>query len=1121
MTLSFPQVALDTRIDLLVGGTWTTITPDVYTKDPISISRGRSDEGARTDATSCRLTLKNLDGKYSPRNPISPYYGLIGRNTPLRVSVPADATHLLVDGSGTSEISTPDSALLSITGDFDVRIEVALDFWQGDQNLCGKYRALANDRSWALRAATGGFLELRTSQDGATYAAAFSTVAVPTPATGRLALRATMDVNNGAAGNTVTFYTAPTIGGTWTQLGAPVVTAGVVTIFDSAAPVEVGDITDLNEPMTGSVYAFQLYSGIAGTIRANPNLTIQTPGATTFADTAGTPNTWTVSSTASISDRDYRAHVEVSSWPPKWGTSGKIVRVPIEAAGILRRLGQGAAPLRSPLYRGLVTLAAVKPVAYWPAEDEAGATVLASGLAGGSPMSISGSSDLASDSSFVASKPLPRINAATWTGSVASYTNTTNYHQTRFLLSIPAAGTTNGAVIARVLMTGTAARFDLVYSTAVGGAVGMNAYAPDGTLLVASVVSAAGDGYNGDLSRFGMSIQQIGADVQFGMESTSVGSGSGGGSLDIVVGRTCGLVRRVIVNPNGNMGASVYGHISVGTDGGTIVDLASEVAAYNGETAGRRIQRLCTEEGIAFKTVGNLADSAAMGPQTSSTLLNLLADAAAADMGVLFEPRSVLGLGYRTRASLYNQPVKLALDYATPGHVAPPLDPVDDDLATRNDITVSRTGGSSARAVLETGPLSIEDPQDGGAGLYATATTVNVATDTQLPDLAGWSLHLGTWDETRYPSVHVNLLRAAALIPSASRLDVGDRLTISNPPDWLPPDQIDLLGQGFTEVLKPFGWDIITNCSPGGPWLVGVVDDSVYGRADTDGSSLAAAVTNTATTFPVQSVADGPLWTTDPAEYPFDLRLGGETVTATACTSAVVDAFTRSTSSTWGNADVGGAWTLVGTASDYSTSGTTGRHSLGSVNVARATVVGGNVADFDVVTSVSTSALATGASHVLFLVARYTGSNDFMAARLEFTTAAAVNLTLRKRVAGVDTQLATITTGLTHVAGTLFRVRFQGAGTNFKAKAWLASGTEPTEWGVVATDASITAAGQVGVRSSLNTSNTNTLPITATFDNFALTNPQAITVTRSVNGVVKAQSAAEDIRLAHPMILSL
>ncbi|MCZ4099839.1 hypothetical protein [Streptomyces sp. H39-C1] len=1122
--MAFPQTPNDVRTEFQLGGVWTDISADVYLRNPIAITRGRADEGTRADPAKCPLTINNRSGKYSPRNPTGAYFGMIGRNTPLRISVPADATHLRAVGTGASEMTTPDSALLSIVGDLDVRIEVALDSWQSEQSLCGKYRTASNDLSWAFRLTAGGLLELRTTMDGFAlfpgFIDAISTVAVSAPTSGRLALRATIDVNNGAGGCTVVFYTAPAIGGTWTQLGAPVVTAEVVTIFDSTAPLEVGDVTDLSSPMSGKVYAFQLYDGIAGTIRANPNLTIQAVGATSFADTAGTPNTWTVAATSGISDRDYRAHVEVSAWPQRWDVSGKDVYVPIETAGTLRRLGQGQAPLQSTLRRGLVTLAATPPVAYWPCEDDAGSTVLASGLTGGTPMSISGASDLAADESFAASKPLPLINGATWTGAVAPYTNT-GTHQTRFCLRIPAAGATNGAVIMRVLTSGTVARFDLVYATALGGSVGINAYGADGTLLVASIVSAAGDGYNGDLSRFGMAIKQVGADVQFGMESTSVGSGSGGGSIDTVVGRTCGLVQRVIVDPNGNMGASVYGHISVQTDGGAIADLAGQLSAYIGETAGRRIQRLCREEAIPFRPVGGLDDSAALGAQSVATLLTLLDEAAAADLGILYEPREVLGLAYRTRASLYNQSPTLALDYVVRGEVTPPLEPTDDDQNPRNDVTASRKGGSSARASLNTGPMSVLAPP-AGIGLYDTSESYNVAGDDQLLDIASWRVHEGTWDEARYPQVNVDLAAGPHLIATGAKsLDCGDRLTISHPPAGQPPDTIDQFVVGYTETLGVYDWDMQLNCIPAGPWTVGILDDPVLGRVDTDGSVLAAATTDTATTWYVATTSY-PLWTTDGAEAPLDIRAGGETVTATAIANAAGDAFGRTASSGWGTADSGQAWANTGgAAGDYSVSGGLGRHSLTSVNVSRYTTMPGQGSDFDLTISMGTSVLATGASHFEHVVARFNGTTDMLLARLEFTTAAGVILGIRKRVAGVETQLATITTSLTHVAGSLYGVHFQGLGSRLRANAWLASGAEPTQWLLDITDSSVMAAGDWGVRSILGPGNTNTLPVTATIDNLAVVNPQKFTVARSVNGVAKPQLAGADVRLAHPMIISL
>lgn len=121
--MAFPQTPLDVRIDLQINGIWTDVTSDVYTAEKITITRGRADEGVRADPGKCSLTFNNRLGKYSPRNPLSPYYQLIGRNTPLRVSVHAGSPFLALTGDVADFASTPDTAVLDITGDLDLRWE--------------------------------------------------------------------------------------------------------------------------------------------------------------------------------------------------------------------------------------------------------------------------------------------------------------------------------------------------------------------------------------------------------------------------------------------------------------------------------------------------------------------------------------------------------------------------------------------------------------------------------------------------------------------------------------------------------------------------------------------------------------------------------------------------------------------------------------------------------------------------------------------------------------------------------------------------------------------------------------------------------------------------------------
>jgi hypothetical protein len=79
----------EVAVELYYAGAWHEVTArdEVYTAQPITISR----TGFGTSRTSkLTLSLKNVDGRYSPRNPNSELYGLIGRNTPIRVMLGDD-----------------------------------------------------------------------------------------------------------------------------------------------------------------------------------------------------------------------------------------------------------------------------------------------------------------------------------------------------------------------------------------------------------------------------------------------------------------------------------------------------------------------------------------------------------------------------------------------------------------------------------------------------------------------------------------------------------------------------------------------------------------------------------------------------------------------------------------------------------------------------------------------------------------------------------------------------------------------------------------------------------------------------------------------------------------------
>lgn len=206
--------------------------------------------------------------------------------------------NLSLPGSAGAYASTPDAAALDITGDIDLRVDVALADWTpaAEQSLISKFVATGNQRSWRLYVNTAGTLGLATTADGTTQLFAASTVAVGAANGARVAVRATLDVDNGSAQRVATFYTAPSIAGPWTQLGAPVTTAGATSLFSGTAPVEVGSFNaGAGSPATGTFYAAEVRNGIAGTVVADPTFGRAT-ATTTFNDTTG--KTWTRNGTA-------------------------------------------------------------------------------------------------------------------------------------------------------------------------------------------------------------------------------------------------------------------------------------------------------------------------------------------------------------------------------------------------------------------------------------------------------------------------------------------------------------------------------------------------------------------------------------------------------------------------------------------------------------------------------------------------------------------------------------------------------------------------------------------------------------------------------------------------------
>ncbi|WP_406462949.1 hypothetical protein OHB07_16130 [Streptomyces sp. NBC_00111] len=883
--MAFPQTPLDVRTELQIGGVWTDITADVYTREPITITRGTADEATSADPSGCSLTLNNRAGKYSPRNPMSPYYGAIGRNTPVRVSVPGSESYLRLAGTPTSYARTPDAAALDITGDLDIRIEATVDWYaQATRPLIGKYTSGTNQRSYMLRLQSG-VLTLWWSTDGGPSTTFFASQPLPALPP-RAAVRATLDVNNGAGGFTARLYWAESLAGPWTQIGDELTVAGVTSIYSGTAPLEIAPPSvNSSTSLPGRVHRAEVRSGINGTVVASPDLRALAEGTTSWADTAG--RTWTLTG-SDISKRQYRFHGEISSWPPRWDVSGKDVWVPVTASGPTRRMGQGKKALDSTLRRRIPSDPSL--IAYWPMEDGQDAKAAYSPIPGVKPLTLTGV-ELGADDSLGGASTVAKVgNPATLQGTVKS--PATQGWQVEWVYNLPTMPALQTEIM-RVAVSGSVMRVAVVYASTAG--IRIEAQDSNGSVLAFVLYSDAtaladfwgrwnrlaiytSDNGSGT-TRLYASWRDIAADARYyattsftGTQGavTGVAGAWGSTTADMLIGHLAVFNVPAATGMSSPPGSTIF----TGADDG-----------FTGETALARLKRLAVEEAgqVALSVRGEDFDTPAerLGPQRPGVFLDLVEEAAETDGGILYERRDQLGaLEYRDRQSLYNQTIALALDYLAPGEVPPPLEPTEDDQKLRNDVTVTRNGGSSARSVLESGLLSVQPPP-AGVGPYDESLSLSLYSDDQPGPIAQWRRHLGTWDEARYPTITVWLHAAPHLIDKVLAMDIGDRLTITRLPAWLPPGLIDQHMRGYTEVLDQYEWSLALNCTPAGPWTIGVYDDPATGRFDTGGSALSAGVTTTATALSV-TVSDATRWTTDPTHMPFAIQVGGEEMTVTA-----------------------------------------------------------------------------------------------------------------------------------------------------------------------------------------------------------------------------------------------
>lgn len=876
--------------ELYIDGAWTDISTDVLNRDGISIKRGKAEYATQAAPSSLNLSLKNTGGKYSPRNPLGPNFRKIGRNTPIRVSRQFDPVYEATTSTfGTGDLSWSHAGVAP-TG-------VLVYVWQYD-SAAGQINSVTYGGVPMTRIIFGAFVMGAFNTVGYAYwlnqdiPPGAQTVVVDTNAVkNRYACAITV-----SGGETAEVEFAKTAYSNATPTTNPFTTGATArrSIIFGTMLSELDDGSTI-APQAGYTQVDEVDIGTE-TVNTDRSTNVLPPALYSIGWTQTPAAHWGIMGVA-VRAVAYRAWCEVSSFPPKWDlTSNSDVWVPLEAAGLTRRLSQGTDPAETGLRSFIYSAPGL--FRYWPLDGKAGTQYSLDiapiwgaptnyrfkGEGGGGNFQYG--QELSTD---YLGTGMAFFNSTSWPmrGDVANgYAN----WAFDFVFQQPGNGIMGSFTAVCYDYAGTS--WSLNFSAGVAqvsfddGVTGPIGFSPTGVLA---------DLLDTDPHHCRLKLLQNGANTDWTLYIDGLIVDSGTQAAYNVFGLA--IFRLYMTRAAGQQYVNLA-HIAVWTDiAAEIWPSAAAVylamTGYDGEAAGTRIQRITSLAAIPTTIVGNPADTMIMGPQHSESKLAQIRDAESTDLGILGEPRDRFGLLYRTRTSLYNQPAAATLDYAA-RQLAPPLEPVDDDQATHNDITAIRRDGGSFRVIDTTTRLSVNDPPS-GVGRYKDEVTVNVQTDEQLPSIAAWLLRQGTIDESRYPSVTVNL-RAAALTASpvlsaaVLAVDIGDRLIIMNASAANIYDPVSLLVLGYTEDLSPFEHTITFTCVPESPF-----DIAVYGTApgsgpdkyDTDGSALVAGVTSSATALSVKSTGPaGVLWTTAAAEFPFDIRVGGERMTVANITGA-------------------------------------------------------------------------------------------------------------------------------------------------------------------------------------------------------------------------------------------
>lgn len=887
----YPQTALPLVVQIAPGadsargpGDWTWVDVTDYVSlangNKISITEGRGDWGSKSDPGSIAVTFKNTTGDFSEYNPLGRWYGLLGRDTPLRVRIRRGEDSFTRTASGSWGTSDSGQAWTQVAGtpaNWSVGSgvgRVAFNTVNDTERMLYGATLLDSEQRMSITpsaALTGASLVWRSlfryensSYDGDHYSCSVE-----------------LDRNTGS-GLTITCKIRR-----MQSFAEQTLVTGTAGLYTAGQPVH------MRAGIAGQHLGVKAWTGTladepAGWTCEIDDYAITKPGRAgidgylVFGNTNTLPYVLTVDNWQLDVDL---AGGFVPTWAPSWDRSRKDRTVSVTAKGILYRLqpATGKTPPKSPIRR---IIEGTNPVAYLPLEDGTAATQAGSAISGQFPAVGSGT---------VTFDPIGEIYTANLysyirPGMIALANITSGGSLSAQLPAEVTAATTSlwcvhvfelhddasafsGDLVVLEWATpgGTYARWRLVVTTL--GHTQVIAYNAAG----AATTVCDDSGNSPDGGSLAVAAFQSGGNISVSLFRNITTSAS-------VAGTLAGITS-ITVNPTG---ATAPAQIGIGqiaiwaattvpfVRSGLTTDVYGELVpnGYNSwpvEAVTERLIRLAAEDRLALNIPVRPVypdDVTRMNFQPVATPSDLYQQCVDADGGILYE--RPFRLEYAARVALYNQTPAMSATFEQLGEEPEP-DPTDQ--AYRNRIEAKRTEGSSA--VAET-----PDVTAGNAIVYDDQIELSVVYDAVLPNHAWWRLWLASRRGLRWPKLPLNLAATPELIDAWLCCRPGSRIQVTAPPDDVTGQDVDVLLQGHTTTLGYKDWTITANCSPAAGWDVATVGGTQ--RTSTDGSTLASTLTTGAMSVSLASTTAGGLWTTDPSDFPMPVVIGGEAATASA-----------------------------------------------------------------------------------------------------------------------------------------------------------------------------------------------------------------------------------------------